>query len=64
MSLFPGHIACDSRSRSEVVIPFRNTSGQIIGVLDVDSKDIAAFDAIDVEWLEKIVGLIYPFANS
>jgi L-methionine (R)-S-oxide reductase len=55
---FPGHIACDSRSNSEIVIPVQNAEGQIIGVLDVDSKDFNAFDEIDKLWLEKIVGLI------
>jgi len=56
--LFPGHIACDSRSKSEVVVPIRNTKGEIIGVLDIDSKDLASFDKIDAKWLEKIVELI------
>jgi L-methionine (R)-S-oxide reductase len=55
---FPGHIACDSRSKSEIVVPFRNKTGEIIGVLDVDSKDLASFDKVDAEWLEKILGLI------
>ena len=55
---FPGHIACDSRSRSEIVIPLKNTQGEVIGVLDVDSKDLASFDEVDARWLEKIVGLI------
>ncbi len=55
---FPGHIACDSRSNSEIVIPVRNTEDQIIGVLDVDSKDFDSFDEIDKLWLEKTVGLI------
>jgi GAF domain-containing protein len=56
---FPGHIACDSRSRSEIVIPVRNPGGTIFGVLDVDSKETDSFDHTDAEWLEKIVGLIY-----
>jgi L-methionine (R)-S-oxide reductase len=55
---FPGHIACDSRSNSEIVIPVQNAEDQIIGVLDVDSKDFNAFDEIDKLWLEKIVSLI------
>lgn len=55
---FPGHIACDSRSRSEIVVPLRDGSGEIFGVLDVDSKDIGSFDEVDGEWLEKIVMLI------
>ena len=52
---FPGHIACDGRSRSEVVVPVFEPSGALIGVLDVDSDRPAAFDEVDVEWLEKIV---------
>jgi len=55
---FPGHIACDSRSNSEIVIPLKNTEGKIIGVLDVDSKDLAAFDEADREGLEKILSLV------
>lgn len=56
---FPGHIACDSRSKSEIVVPLMNNSGQIVGVLDVDSSVEASFDETDAEWLEKIVGLVY-----
>lgn len=56
---FPGHIACDSRSQSEIVIPLRDPKGNIVGVLDADSDRVAAFDEIDAEWLEKLVRLIY-----
>jgi GAF domain-containing protein len=55
---FPGHIACDSRSRSEIVIPVKNSEGQIIGVLDVDSKDLESFTEIDQKHLEQIVVLL------
>jgi len=55
---FPGHIACDSRSRSEIVVPLRNTGGKIVGVLDVDSTELNSFDEVDAEWLEKIIALI------
>jgi L-methionine (R)-S-oxide reductase len=55
---FPGHIACDSRSRSEIVIPLRNSFGKIIAVLDVDSKSINSFDETDKYYLEKIVQMI------
>lgn len=55
---FPGHIACDSRSNSEIVVPFRNKNGEITGVLDVDSKEKASFSDTDVYWLEKILTLI------
>ena len=54
---FPGHIACSSASKSEIVVPvFQN--GKIVGVLDVDSELLAHFDEIDQAYLEKIVGLI------
>ncbi len=56
---FPGHIACDSRSNSEIVVPFKNREGEIIGVLDVDSSDKAAFSEVDAHWLEKILGLVW-----
>ena len=55
---FPGHIACDSRSKSEIVVPLRDKTGKIFGVLDIDSKELSTFDAVDALWLEKIVGLI------
>ncbi len=55
---FPGHIACDSRSKSEIVIPLLNKDQEIIGVLDVDSADFSAFDEVDKEWLGKVVKLI------
>lgn len=55
---FPGHIACDARSNSEIVVPLWSDSGDIYGVLDVDSKELNAFDDTDAVWLEKIVALI------
>jgi GAF domain-containing protein len=56
---FPGHIACSSASRSEIVIPiFYND--EIVGVLDVDSKELNKFDETDKVYLEQIVSLI-PF---
>ena len=56
---FPDHIACDSRSNSEIVIPFKNASGDMIGVLDVDSSQKASFSEIDAHWLEKILELVW-----
>jgi L-methionine (R)-S-oxide reductase len=56
---FPGHIACDSRSQSEVVVPLRDAPGRIVGVLDVDSDKPDAFSETDVLGLERIVGMIY-----
>ena len=55
---FPGHIACDSRSKSEIVIPLKNEKGETYGVLDVDSKELNSFDETDQVWLEKMVRLI------
>ena len=56
--LFPGHIACDSRSQSEIVIPYFDINGTIKGVLDIDSKEKNSFDEIDATYLEKIISLI------
>ena len=56
---FPGHIACDSRSKSEIVVPLKNEDGKIIGVLDVDSNKTGAFSNVDTKWLTKILNLIY-----
>lgn len=56
--LFPGHIACDSRSNSEIVVPVRDAGGEIIGVFDADSKEKGSFDLTDAFWLEKIMALI------
>lgn len=55
---FPGHIACDSRSNSEIVVPLFDNGGNIWAVLDVDSREFDAFTETDKEWLEKIVALI------
>ncbi len=55
---FPGHIACDSRSKSEIVVPLLDQKGHAWGVLDVDSKMLNAFSPVDQHWLEKIVTLI------
>jgi L-methionine (R)-S-oxide reductase len=56
---FPGHIACDPRSRSEIVVPVRNEKDEIVAVLDVDSNRIANFDEVDARYLQDIVSLIY-----
>lgn len=54
---FEGHIACSSASRSEIVVPLRQ-NGVIVGVLDIDSCELATFDTTDREWLERIVECI------
>ncbi|WP_135506005.1 GAF domain-containing protein [Roseovarius aestuariivivens] len=56
---FPGHIACASSTRSEIVLPVRNGSGDIIAVLDIDSDQPAAFDAADAEGLARILGDVF-----
>lgn len=56
---FPGHIACDPASRSEIVVPLRDNQDKIIGILDVDSKIFGNFDETDSEYLEKIARLIF-----
>ena len=59
VEVFPGHIACSSASKSEIVIPiFKN--GQVIGVLDVDSDELNSFDETDSQYLTQILELI-PF---
>jgi L-methionine (R)-S-oxide reductase len=52
---FPGHIACSSESRSEIVVPVF-IDNEVAGVLDIDSRKLAAFDETDAEWLQQIVG--------
>ena len=56
---FPGHIACDSRSNSEIVLPLKDDEGHLIGVLDVDSSELNSFDEVDAEELEKIISLVF-----
>lgn len=52
---FPGHIACDSRSASEIVVPVFGKGGELIAVFDVDSAQLAAFDETDAAWLQTIL---------
>lgn len=59
---FPGHIACSSASKSEIVVPIFKDN-QVVGVLDIDSEDIATFDNIDKEWLERIIELAQPLIS-
>jgi GAF domain-containing protein len=56
---FPGHIACNCLSKSEIVIPIRNKSGDIFACLDVDSDQLGAFDREDEQGLKKILSLLY-----
>ena len=55
---FPGHIACSSESRSEIVVPVRQ-NGTIVAVLDIDSRDLATFDDTDRLYLERIADMIF-----
>lgn len=55
---FPGHIACDSRSNSEIVVPLLTETGEIKAVLDVDSDELGAFDETDQIFLEQIAALL------
>jgi GAF domain-containing protein len=55
VTIFPGHITCDARSRSEIVVPVTGRSGALIAVLDIDSDQVAAFDDDDRQGLERIV---------
>lgn len=57
---FPGHIACDSASRSEIVIPLVTKDSRLIGVLDVDSPELNRFDTEDEAGLSEIASLIVP----
>lgn len=54
---FPGHIACSSASKSEIVVPIFKDN-QVVAVLDIDSEKLATFDNVDKEWLEKLVELL------
>lgn len=55
---FPGHIACSSRSRSEIVLPLKHVDGTVWGVLDIDSEHLGNFGLIDLRFLEEIIQLL------
>lgn len=57
---FPGHIACSSLSRSEIVVPVFGANGEVCAVLDIDSRDLATFDDTDAHYLEAICRLLLP----
>jgi len=64
---FPGHIACDSRTRSEIVVPIMDCDGNLVAVLDLDSHQEATFDRDDLEHLEEIARLLqhcFPVAQA
>ena len=55
---FPGHIACSSLSRSEIVVPLHNTGGEVVGVLDIDSTEVGTFDSVDKQYLEQLCEIV------
>ena len=55
---FPGHIACSSLSRSEIVVPIYDKKGEAVGVLDIDSTQLNAFDDIDAQYLEQAMRIL------
>ena len=57
VNAFPGHIACSSESRSEIVVPVKR-SGEVVAVLDIDSRELATFDEVDRHWLEEAVMML------
>ena len=57
---FPGHIACSSESKSEIVVPVFSHDGKVVAVLDIDSEHLATFDDTDRKYLEEICKLISP----
>ena len=59
---FPGHIACSSLSRSEIVVPIYDND-RVVAVLDIDSEHLATFDEVDKMWLERIVERLAPLAD-
>ena len=61
---FPGHIACSSLSRSEIVVPVKNADGEVTAVLDIDSKELATFDDVDRHYLEGICALLKSFTTN
>jgi len=58
---FPGHIACSSLSRSEIVVPVFSKAGEVAAVLDIDSKELSTFDETDQQYLEQVCALIPIF---
>lgn len=56
---FPGHIACSSLSRSEIVLPIFDKNGDVFAVLDIDSKHLAAFDETDARFLEPLLARLF-----
>lgn len=60
---FPGHIACSSLSRSEIVVPIVH-GGTVVGEIDIDSTGLSTFDATDVTWLERVASAVAPYVAA
>lgn len=54
VDLFPGHIACSSRSRSEIVLPVHSAENEVVAVLDIDSEEVGTFDDMDAKYLVQV----------
>ncbi len=61
---FPGHIACSSLSRSEIVVPLFSQTGEVMAVLDIDSKELATFDETDRQYLEAICAFLIHHSDT
>ena len=57
--VYPGHIACDSQTNSEIVVPVFNKTNELIAVFDVDSTNLSTFNEVDKLWLEKIINKVF-----
>ena len=64
VDVFDGHIACDSRSRSEIVLPVSNVEGDLLGVFDVDSAEFATFDETDASGLQAILSAVFGASEA
>lgn len=61
---FPGHIACSSLSRSEIVLPVFNKQGEVVMVFDIDSEHLAHFSSVDEQYLKEVVAIIENIVNA
>ena len=61
---FPGHIACSSLSRSEIVVPVCSKEGEVFAVLDIDSKELSTFDDTDRQYLEQIIQTVSLLSDN
>jgi|GEM_PF-893748 len=62
VSSYPGHIYCDTRAKSEIVIPIFNSRDELVGVFDADSDELGSFDTVDREWLIRILEPLRRFS--